>query len=156
MVREFDEHGVRFAYPDDWSTGKQEADTGWMLHLQSPGTAFMVLHVDRTMPSPQNAAAEILRAMQAEYPDLEIEERSEQWAGRHAVGYDLHFFALDLTNSCSARSFRTEEATYSLMWQATDEEWEEFESAVAAIRESFEIDEGPTGFPLMPPFDEIR
>ena len=72
------------------------------------------------MPESSEVAQTTLDAMRAEYEDLESEEIFETVAGQPAVGHDIRFFALDLTNTCWVRSFYGACGTVLVFWQATD------------------------------------
>lgn len=141
MSAQFEEHGVRFQYPENWNLEEEETDTGWTVHLQSPNTAFLLLSVDEEMPSTEDVLETALEAMKSEYPDVEAENRIETVAGMPAVGHDIHFTSLDLTNTCCTRSFYTGDATVLLLWQAADLDLEESEPVLHAICASLEVEE---------------
>src|SRR5713226_6062171 len=116
----FHEDGIRFQYPENWQLTQEETETGWTVSVQSPNTAFFLLTYDADMPEVGFMADTALEALRAEYPDLEADEAIESLAGQPAVGHDIRFFSLDLTNTCCTRSFYSETGTILVMWQATD------------------------------------
>ena len=99
MVKQFDEDGVFFQYPDNWTLTREDVDGGWTASLQSPATAFLVVTLDRTMPEPQQMADTALEALRSEYPTLEADAAVDMLAGEMAVGHDIHFFSFDLSNT---------------------------------------------------------
>ncbi len=140
MVATFNRAGITFSYPDNWVEESEANENGWTVIIQSPGTAFLSLTVDESLPPMGELADAALDAFKAEYPDLESEPVCETIANRPAVGYDVDFFSLDLTNSCDIRSLSAGIGTILILSQATDSEeinW----SVLKAIRTSLEIDD---------------
>src|SRR4051812_1572403 len=105
MVAHFDESGIRFQYPENWQLEREEHESGWTVSVQSPGTAFLLITVNAVAdgPDPPRMAATVLEAMRADYPDLEADEFVDTLAGQAAVGHEMRFTSLDLTNTCWTR-----------------------------------------------------
>lgn len=141
MAAEFEDGGIRFRYPDDWSLEREDNDTGWTVSLQSPGTAFMMVCLREDLPTPEQLADAALGALREEYPELEADERIESVAGQPAVGHDIRFFSFDLTNTCWTRSFYGAEGTVLVLCQASDLELEEHEPTLRAICASMQVEE---------------
>jgi hypothetical protein len=141
MAATFAEDGIQFLYPENWELQREEADNGWTVSLQSPETAFWMLSFDADMPEMELMAQAALDALRGEYEDLESEECVESVAGQPAVGHDVRFFSLDLTNTCWIRSFYTEQGTVLVMWQSNDLELERHEPVLRAIGASIKIEE---------------
>jgi hypothetical protein len=141
MIGLFEEDGIRFRYPENWKLEREDTDSGWTVCLQSPSTAFLLLSFDETMPSTDAVMATTVEALRSDYPDLEVDDRVETVAGQMAVGGDMQFTSLDLTTTCWARSFYTNDATVLLMWQAADLDLEDSEPVLRAICASLELDE---------------
>src|SRR5262245_14296519 len=47
MNGEFSEDGVAFTVPEGWKVQREETEEGWVVTLQSPGTAFAMFSMDR-------------------------------------------------------------------------------------------------------------
>jgi len=120
MSRVFREGSLSFRYPDNWQIEREDNDHGWTVSVYSPGTAFLTLTLDTDYPDSERVADTVLEAMRSEYPELEADERAEQVAGQWAVGHDLSFFSLDLTNTCWTRSFDCPDGTALLLCQVSD------------------------------------
>ena len=105
MVAEFNEAGIHFRYPANWQLDRQENEAGWTVSVQSPETAFLMLYLREDMPSPPELADAALETLKAEYSDLEADDCVESLAGQPAIGHNIRFFSLDLTNTCWTRSF---------------------------------------------------
>jgi hypothetical protein len=139
MVAEFEEGEIHFRYPESGQLEREENDSGWTVSLQSPGTAFFLLSVNEDMPSTDQVAEQALSALREVYPDLEAEDRAEPFAGQPAVGHDIHFFSLDLTNTCWTRSFYTSQGTALVLCQTSDLELDTNEPVLRAICASLEV-----------------
>jgi hypothetical protein len=137
----FEEDGVRFQYPDNWTMTREEADSGWTVSVQSPDTAFFLIAFDKSMPEIGQVAETVLQTLRADYPDLEADDALESVANQPALGHDITFFSLDLTNTCRTRSFYSDAGTILLMWQANDLELDAVEPIFKAIRASLRLDE---------------
>jgi len=141
MAARFDDGGIRFQYPENWRLEREENDTGWTISLQSPGTAFMMVCLREDMPTPDQVAEAALDALREDYPELEADDCVDNLAGQPAIGHDIRFISLDLTNTCWTRSFYSSEGTVLVLCQANDLELEEHEPVLRAICKSLEVDE---------------
>jgi hypothetical protein len=141
MVAEFDDDGIRFRYPESWRLERQENETGWTVSVQSPATAFMMLSFDNERPSTERMAATALDALRDEYPELEADDCVESLAGQPAIGHDIQFFSLDLTNTCWTRSFYSSRGTVLVLCQINDLERDTNEPVLRAICASLELED---------------
>ena len=137
----FEDSGVRFRYPSSWQFEREETGSGWTVFLQSSGTAFATITLDMEMPSTNVVAEAALSALRDEYPDLEADECIETLAGQPAIGHDIRFFSLDLTNTCWTRSFASGLGTLLVLCQANDLELEQNEPILRAMCASLEVDD---------------
>jgi hypothetical protein len=141
MSAQFEDGGVRFQYPENWSLEREDTDTGWTVSLQSPGTAFMMVCLREDLPTPAQMAEAALDALKEDYPELEADDCVDNFAGQPAIGHDIRFFSLDLTNTCWTRSFYSSGGTVLVLCQSSDIELEENEPILKAICKSLEVDE---------------
>jgi hypothetical protein len=141
MAARFDDGGIHFQYPENWQLEREENETGWTVSLQSPGTAFMMVCLREDLPTPDQVAEAALDALREEYPELEADDCVDNLAGQPAIGHDIRFISLDLTNTCWTRSFYSSEGTILVLCQANDLELEEHEPVLRAICKSLEVDE---------------
>jgi hypothetical protein len=139
MVATYQQNGIRFRYPENWQLEEEETENGWTITLQSPNTAFMLISCRSDAPSTEQVLTTTLEALRADYPGLESYERVDSLAGQPAPGLDIQFISLDLTNTCYARSFYTDEGTLLVMWQGADLDLETMEPVLHAICTSLEL-----------------
>jgi hypothetical protein len=141
MPATFRKDGIRFQYPENWHLEREDADDGWTVSVQSPDTGFFMLTFDTNMPDTDHVCRTVLETLRADYPGLEADDAMESLAGQPAVGHDIRFFSLDLTNTCCTRSFYTDHGTVLLMWQVNDLELDQFVPIVRAIQASLRVEE---------------
>jgi hypothetical protein len=141
MSKHFQEDGLSFSYPDDWRIEHEEADDGWTVTLQSPGSAFALIQLDRNLPDPRQMVHEALETLKSDYPSLEAESALETVAGEMALGHDIEFFSLDMLNTAWTRSFFSLAGTVFVLCQATGADEEDYEPALRQICASMRHEE---------------
>ncbi len=141
MVAEFADGGIRFRYPENWRLEREDSESGWTVSLQSPSTAFCMISLDEGRPSIDQVAETALSALREVYPDLEADDYVDSLAGQPAVGHEIHFFSLDLTNTCWTRSFYTSRGTVLILCQTSDLDMEDNAVIFKAICASVELDD---------------
>ena len=141
MLKHFSENGISFSYPANWTLEREDGENGWTVSLQSPDTAFLVLSCDESMPDREEVAEVVLEALQAEYPGLEAEACIDTIAGQMAIGHNIQFISLDLTNTCWTRSFYSDAGTLLVMCQTSDVDLEQYEPVLRAICASIAVEE---------------
>jgi hypothetical protein len=141
MTQHYQGDGISFDYPDDWQLDREESADGWTLLLQSPGTAFLTLTCDQSGASTEEVAEAALDALKADYPSLDAQPQVDTLAGQMAVGHDIQFFSLDLTNTCWTRSLYSLEGTVLVLCQTNDLELEQYEPILRAICASLVVEE---------------
>src|SRR5829696_7230522 len=136
MFGTYDDHGIRFAYPQDWELEVTDDGPRTTVTVQSPGgLAFALVTLDEDRPAPAALADEALAAMRDEYPQLDATPAQETIAGHRAVGHDLEFISLDLVNSCAIRCYRTRRRTVLVFGQWSDLD-DGAEALLRAVRDS--------------------
>lgn len=140
-MKHFNEDGLTFEYPAEWKVDLDRASDGWTATLQSPGTAFAVVRLDRSLPEPEAMLGATLEALQAEYPDVEAEPALETISGDLAAGHDIDFFSMDLPTACWTRSFYGAAGTVLVLCQVSDLDREVYEPALRALTRSMRTEE---------------
>lgn len=125
MPANYNQHGLRFEYPENWSVDQGEDDgASQQVVVSSPHTAFWQLSRHPAGTEFEPLFDEALAALRSEYQEIEVEPAGEQIEGHAVNGYTVNFFCLDLTNTCWLRGIETPEANYLLVCQAEDREFE--------------------------------
>ena len=65
-MAQFDEGGIRFRYPENWTLERENNENGWTVSVQRPDTAFLVVTLDEDMPSTEDMAQTALEALRTE------------------------------------------------------------------------------------------
>jgi len=137
MPATFDRPGLSFQYPENWSLDEADIAAGReSVTVYTPGAGFWSVSRHPIATEPGQLAESAVDAMREEYGDVETYPIAEPLAGREAVGFDVNFHCLDLTNTARVRCLRTGGATYAFFWQAEDREFASLEAVFAAIAHS--------------------
>jgi hypothetical protein len=126
MPAVFDQLGLRFEYPDNWSVDEESLDPatadGEQVVVSSPETAFWQLSKHPPGVELEGLFDEALSALRSVYQELEVTPATDELEGRDIAGFDVSFYCLDFTNTSWLRGFQTPSATYLLVCQAEDRE----------------------------------
>src|SRR5262245_49025229 len=141
MSRTFAEDGISFFCPDGWAVEREETAEGWDVTLQSPGTAFAVVRMDKSMPETRDMIATALAALRADYPLLDAKKAIETVAGEMAIGHDIEFFSLDMTVTAWTRCFYGGAGTVLVLCQVSGPDEDEYEPALRGICASMRSEE---------------
>ncbi|MBV8382786.1 MAG: hypothetical protein JO355_04560 [Planctomycetaceae bacterium] len=142
MTGIYEDHGIRFEYPGEWELEVTDDGPVTTVALQSPGgLAFALVTTDDSRPAPAEVADEALSAMREEYPNLDATPTLETINGHNAVGHDVEFISLDMTNTCAIRCFRTPRRTVLVFGQWSDLD-EDSEDLIRDVRQSLEETDG--------------
>lgn len=140
MPATYEKLGIRFDYPENWSVDEEEAQqTRSSVSVYSPGGAFWSIAIHPRSADPQELTFAALKAMREVYNELDAEPRQGSIAGNDSQGFEMNFYCLDLTNTAVVESFRAEEATYVVFWQAEDREYERLGPVFRAITRSLTL-----------------
>ncbi len=130
---------LSFEYPHDWELDESENEDGLTISLQSPRSLFLLVSVYAGEREPAEVADQALETMRQEYPVLDSDTVAGRIAGRPAVGHDVNFFSLDLTNTCWIRAFSANQQAVLLFAQANDVDLDDFERSLVAVFASIKI-----------------
>jgi hypothetical protein len=137
MPAEFNKLGIRFQYPENWTLETDAAGSGRQtVSVYSPEGAFWTVMRHPANMDVTELAQTALVAMQNEYDELDSEPVQEEIDDVELSGYDLNFYCLDLTNTAWIRVASTKAATFLLICQAEDREFEEVSPVFQAMTAS--------------------
>jgi hypothetical protein len=141
MPAVFEQDGIRFLYPENWTLERTELEDGWSVTVQSPDTAFFSVTYEIGEADMASPAESALNALQEEYPMCEFDSAVETLAGQPAVGYDVRFYSLDLTNTAWIRSFACEDGCVLVLCEVNDLELDRNGPVLKAICKSLVIED---------------
>jgi hypothetical protein len=144
MTSLYSGHGLHFRYPDDWRLSEDRAGDELAITVRpdQDSTAFWSATLLFERPAVQDALRAVVEAFEEEYEELDVYPADETIAGRDALGRDIDFVCLELTNSAFVRVFRAASCTIVVLSQATDGELDGLLSEFQEITSSLECDEG--------------
>jgi hypothetical protein len=128
-----------FSYPDNWSLDESRTEDGLTISLQSPYSMFVFVNCYEDPVDAQDVADQALEAMRQEYEELDFESVSERIGSVPAVGHDVNFFSLDLTNTCWIRAFSAGDHTVLIFAQTNDLDLDQGETAFREICASLKL-----------------
>lgn len=134
MPSVFQQNGLRFEYPENWTLDEASEDQVEQVVVSSPNTAFWHLSKYPLDSELEPLFDEALAALRTEYQGMETEPVFDlQVEDRQLTGFDVRFICLDLTITCWFRGFQTDDATYLLLCQAEDREFEQVSPVFLAM-----------------------
>ncbi len=117
----YDDHGLSFEYPRQWTVEVAEDGPLTTINVEHPaGIGFVIVTIDDSCPDPGEVADTILETLREEYSELEDDPFEEVVNKRLVSGFDVQFFALDLSNTARIRCFRTLDRTILVYGQWAD------------------------------------
>ena len=139
MSHAYHSAAIDFLYPENWDLNESRNRDGLTVSLQSPYSMFLFLNYYDRAVAPEVLADEALQTMADEYPELDADPVAETIADQPAVGHDVSFFSLDLTNTCWIRAFSLGEQSVLIFAQTNDLDLEQGEQAFRGICRSLKI-----------------
>ncbi len=121
-LAEYDNHGVRFQFPSDWTLTEQSNEEETTISLQSDGTSFWTLMLFKSRPDPEEILDTVVTAFVQDYEDVDVISAIDNLGGLPSLGRDLDFVCYDLVNSATVRAFQTSDTTVMVLYQGTDHE----------------------------------
>lgn len=146
MPAVYQQFGVRFLYPENWSVLDEETDE-WprTVTLQSQETGFWTLQVYPPDHDARQAVLAVVESIREVYPDLEVLPAKETIDGAQAKGVDIAFFYLDLLVEAKIRCVKTPSAVILWHYQAESRELDALEPVFRAIATSLLQTQVPVG-----------
>ena len=137
----FDDWGLSFDYPDDWTLDVQPDAREPSVMLQTPGSGFVMVTVISDRPTPTHVLDTAQTAFEEEYADCEVELPDASLAGVEAEARDIDFTCHDLVTTARMRAAEVGGRTLFLLAQRPDIEADEADEAFAAMEASVTLRE---------------
>lgn len=137
MTARYDRSGIRFQYPENWKIVDEQFD-GFprSVCVQAPSGAFWSLDIHPFSVRSEDILREMVAAITDDYDDVESELVEEVIEEFEAIGADLFFSCLDFVIKARLRSFKSGHATYVMLYQAEDRDFDQFEPVFRAMTHS--------------------
>lgn len=137
MPQVFDEYGIRFIYPDNWSLAEPQGGDGIVdIMVETPGAGFWSVQILPAGMELKECFKKILNGLNQEYQYLEIDRCTDEIAGRQLDGYDVQFFCLDFVVDAKLLGVIDGGRSMIIYYQAEEREFKEMELVFQAISTS--------------------
>lgn len=139
-MKEFDSHGVRFRYPENWTLIDDSSDEKVEVTVQSDGTAFWTVAVFPGDVSPDRLVESAVDAYRGDYPGLDAypSETVEGPSGP-VVSREVEFVCLELIAMARVAAYRSGDRTVMTLYQAADVELESRRPVLEAMAGSLAV-----------------
>lgn len=148
----YDEHGVRFEYPDSWELSHEHNDEDFSVTVESEHSAFWMLSVLKGRPPAEAVIEAALDSFRSEYGEVDIYEANESICLLPTAAIDVDFYELEMTHRACLRVCETDQLTIFILAQMSDTERDDVEPVMAAISQSLMYDDGDGDLPDGNPF----
>ena len=129
MPELFDQNGVQFYYPDNWTVSEEASQEATTITLETPKTGFMNFVVYDKYASPQQLIDNVLQSLEQEYENVEYEPNPEL----EEVAYEVFFYCMNMVVSAVVQAWREESRSIVVLYQAESREFDEMRSVFEAI-----------------------
>jgi hypothetical protein len=160
MSTQYEAHGVRFQYPENWELAQQIEGQDVFITVSNNGSSFWSLSLFPNCPEAADILESALEAFREEYEELDEYSTETTLCGLETLACELEFVCLELINSGFIRVFVTPKFTALVLYQGSDHELAETHDLLEAISSSlvcdfdFESDsDSDTGFDSMEHID---
>lgn len=137
MQADFEQFGIRFQYPDNWTLEAEDLLHGQgSVSVYSPGGGFWSVTVHDPSQEPDDLLTAVVDTMRKMYEELDAEEAIETVVGRDVPCCEMNFYYLDLTSTATVRVIPSPRANFLVLCQAEDREFAELENVFAAMTAS--------------------
>tara|TARA_R110002072_G_scaffold303141_1_gene495734 strand:- start:55385 stop:55960 length:576 start_codon:yes stop_codon:yes gene_type:complete len=143
----YEEHGIRFEYPDNWELSHEHHDEDFSVTIESEGTAFWMLSVLQGRPVAEDVIEAALESFRMEYEPVDVYESQDSICLLPTVAKDVDFYELEMVNHARLLACETDSTTIFVLLQMSDTERAGAEPLLKAITESLmcELSDGADG-----------
>ncbi|MGZ0171506.1 MAG: hypothetical protein ACKVHE_18320 [Planctomycetales bacterium] len=138
----FEEHGIRFEYPDGWEISHEHNEEDFSVTVESEGTAFWMLSVLAGRPAAEEVIDAALGSFETEYDSVDVSESDDRICMLPTVATEVDFYELEMVNHASLRACETDNTTIFVLLQMSDTEREANGLLLKAISDSLMWDSG--------------
>ena len=133
----YEQHGLRFAYPENWQLQEPDEDADLIdVTLQTPAGGFWSVQLMPAGCSPAECIQEVVNEIEGEYEGVEKEPQEFDFGSESADGFELRFFCLDMLVEARVWAMRLEQGTLICHYQAEQTEYAAIAPVFQAIATS--------------------
>ncbi len=139
-MAEYQQHGIRFQYPDDWELADGHDGEARTITVSSAETSFWCVSLFDETQSMESVVQAALAAFEEEYDDVDAYPAESKDASTelsdYTIAWDVEFLCLELTNTARIRATEAGGRTVLVLYQGTDHELEQTLPALQEITDS--------------------
>ena len=138
MTATYQQHGLKFMYPENWTLNEAETDAlPQIVHLDAPdGAAMWEVHLHDADADATEILDAAMKTLRETYADLEVSSSSSEFDGDETLAYEGLFFCLDFLIRIKLQTIATPDHLLVFWYQAEDRHFEEVEMVFRAITTS--------------------
>ena len=136
MPNVFDQAGIRFIYPDNWTVNESQLDSQrcQTISLENESSIQWSVYIFPGTENLNQLVEETIRAMHMEYEDHEESEPYRQMAGEfELIGSRMYFNFMDFILCITAVAIEHQGKSYLFVSEAEDREFDENEAVFSAM-----------------------
>lgn len=134
MPTQYKFNDIQFMYPDNWRLVEDARDElPRIVTLETPTGGMWLLHILDVNDDLDARMKEIIRELDEQFDSLEVTPTSQQIGPYDCIGFDAHFFCLDLLVTAQIRAVQTESCKFVIVSQAENRDFDENEPVFGAI-----------------------
>jgi hypothetical protein len=137
MTAEFNEVGLRFLYPENWSVVRDDV-AGWpkSVSVHGPDGAFWCINEDQHGTA-DDLLAQVIAGVEAEYDEVEAEVVERQVGEQFLTGTQLSFYCLDFLITAQVLQCSKNDRRLVFLYQAESKDFDKLCGVFDAITFSF-------------------
>ncbi len=144
----YQNHGLLFRYPADWSLTEERGDGFVTITVAPSVTGFWSATVLEDRPEVEELLEAAVDTFMELYDEVDVFDISTELAHHPGLGRDIEFVCFELLNRAELRAFRTAHCTVLVTAQGTDSELDLLQPIFDEMTCSLEV---PDGFLTGPP-----
>lgn len=135
MPAEFNQWGIQFQYPENWTVDSESEPGGpHSVSVHSPDGAFWSVTTEG--PDGPSLARHVVQAIQNEYEQCEFEPMVRR-IGEHQVdGFELNFYCLDFLITAHVLNVHSTQGPLAVLYQAESRDFDRLQLVFDAISAS--------------------
>ncbi len=137
MTAVYEQHGIRFQYPENWQLQQSLADDDSVeIVLETPSGSFWLMHAKPDAADADDMLKSVVASLDDQYEGLEVTAVNETIANCPLTGFDAFFYCFDFLVKANIRIVQKNGYSMLLLCQAESREFEQQELVFKAITTS--------------------
>ena len=137
MTAVYENHGLRFMYPENWKlTDTDDSQLPFQIGIETPAGGIWSVNVFDGMTDTLELLDAAIEGLQESYEDIEVTEARDSLAGLPTYGIDTYFYCLDFMVMARIRVVETDHYKLVFHFQAESRDFDQQRDVFLAIATS--------------------